>query len=40
MDNLPKYQYGCQNFDVGQVQMGVMKLNLGFQNNKIPGVDR
>ena len=38
-DNLPKYQHGSQNFDVGQVQKGVLKLNLGFQNNKISGLD-
>ena len=35
-DNLPKYQCGSQNSDFGQVQMGVLKLNLGFQNNKSP----
>ena len=29
-DNLPKYQHGAQ------VQMGVLKLNLGFQNNMSP----
>jgi len=39
MDNLQKYQYGSQNFDVGQVQMDVLKLNLGFQNNMILGQD-
>jgi len=36
MDNFLKCQYGSQNFNVGQVQMGVLKLNLGFQNNIIP----
>ena len=30
IDNLPKCQYGSQNFDDGQVQMGVLKLNLSF----------
>ena len=39
-DNLPKYQHDSQNFDVGQVQMGVLKLNLSFQNNMIPDLDR
>ena len=40
-DNLPKCQYGSQNLEFGQVQMGVLKLNLGFQNNMIPGqIDR
>ena len=38
MDNLPKCQYGSQNSDFGQVQMGVLKLNLGFQNNMILGL--
>jgi len=36
-DNLPTYQCGSQVFDVGQIQMGVLKLNLNFQNNKSPG---
>jgi len=40
MDNLPKCQYDSQNYDVGQIQMGVMKLNLGFKNNMIHGLDR
>ena len=31
MDNLPKYQ----KLDVGQVQVGMMKLKLDFQNGKI-----
>ena len=35
--NLPTCQCGSQEFDVGQLQMGVPKLNLGFQNNKSPG---
>ena len=40
MDNLPKYQFGFQNFDFGQVQMSMLKLNLDFYNNMIPGLDR
>ena len=31
---------GYQNFDFGQGQMGVIKLNIGFQNNMILGSDR
>ena len=31
MDNLPKYQ----ELDVSQVQVGMMKLKLDFQNGKI-----
>jgi len=38
MDNLPKYV--SQNFDVGQVQMGMLKLSIGFQNDMILGLDR
>ena len=38
-DNLPKYKHGSQNFIIGQVQMGVLKLNLGFQNNMITGLE-
>jgi len=33
MDNLPECQCGSQNSDFGQVQMSVLKLYLGFQNN-------
>ena len=40
MDNLPKCQYGSRNFDVCQVQKGVLKLILGFQNNIVPGLNR
>ena len=29
-NNLSKCPCGSQNFDIGQVQMGVMKLNLDF----------
>jgi len=36
-DNLSTCQCGFQEFDVGQLQMGVLKLNLGFKNNKYPG---
>ena len=39
-DNLPTCQCGSQEFDVGQLQMDVLKLNLSFQNNMIPGLDR
>jgi len=39
MDNLSKYQYSYQNFGVSQVQMDALKLNFGFQNNMIPGLD-
>ena len=38
--NLPKYQGGSQNFNFGQVQMDVLKLNRGFQNNMILGSNR
>ena len=38
-DNLSKCQCGSQNLKFGQVQMGMMKLNLGFQNTMIPGSD-
>ena len=38
-DNLPKCQYSPQNFNFGQVQIGVLKLNIGFQNTIIPGLD-
>ena len=31
MDNLPQ----CQGFDFGQVQVGMMKFNLDFQNDMI-----
>ena len=34
-DNLPKCQCGFQNLEFGQVQMGVLKWNLVFQNNMI-----
>jgi len=37
---LPNCQYGSQNFNVGQVQISVLKLNLGFQNIMIPGLDQ
>ena len=40
MDNLPECQCSSQNSDFCQVQMGVLKLNLGFQNSMIPGQDR
>ena len=36
-DNLPKCQWDFQHLKFGQVQMGVLKLNLGFQNDKSPG---
>jgi len=39
-DNLTKCQCGSQNFNFGQVQIGVMKLNLGFQNIMILGSGR
>ena len=39
-DNLSNCQYGSQNFDFSQVQMGMMKLDLGFQNNMILGPDK
>jgi len=39
-DNLPKCQCDSQKFYVGQVQMGVVKLNLGLQNNLSPGSNR
>ena len=34
-NNLPKCQCGFQNLEFGQVQMGVLKWNLVFQNNMI-----
>ena len=34
-DNLPKCQCGFQNLEFGQVQIGVLKWNLIFQNNMI-----
>ena len=34
-DNLPKCQCGFQNLEFRQVQMGVLKWNLVFQNNMI-----
>ena len=36
-DNLPKCQW---NLKFGQVQRGVLKLNLDFQNDKSPGSDQ
>ena len=36
IDNLSKYQCDPQKFDVSQVQLNVLKLNLGFQNNMSP----
>ena len=36
-DNLPNCQWDFQNLKFGQVQLGMLKLNLGFQNNKSPG---
>ena len=39
-DNLLKCQCGSQNFDFGQVQIGMMKLKLSFQNNMILDLDR
>ena len=36
-DNLLTCQCDSQEFNVGQLQIGVLKLNLGFQNNKILG---
>ena len=39
-NNLPKYQCDPQNLEFGQVQMCMMKLNLGFQNNMILGSNR
>ena len=38
-DSLPKYQCGFQILDFSQVQMSMQKLNLGFQNNMILGLD-
>jgi len=35
-DNLPKCQWDFQHLRFGQVQMGGLKLNLGFKNNKSP----
>jgi len=35
--NLPKCQCCSQKFDAGQVQLDVLKLNLGFQNNMSSG---
>ena len=35
--NLPICQWDFQNYEFGQVQMGMLKLNLGFQNNMILG---
>ena len=34
-DNLPKYQCGSQNLNFRKVQIGMLKLNLVFQNNMI-----
>ena len=39
-DNLPKSQYDFQTLDFGQVSMGLLKLNLGFQNSMILGSNR
>ena len=36
-NNLPKCQRDFQNFDSGQAQIDVPKLNLNFQNNMILG---
>jgi len=33
--NLPNYQCDSQKFDIFQVQMGMMKMNLDFQNDMI-----
>jgi len=38
-DNLPKYQCDFLNLEFGQVQMGILKLDLGFDNNMIPRLD-
>ena len=37
IDNLPKCQWDFQKSEFSQVQMGVLKLNLSFQNNMILG---
>ena len=39
-DNLPKCQWDFQKSEFGQVQMGVLKLNLGSQNNNSPRSDQ
>ena len=36
-NNLPTCQCDSQEFDVSQLQIGVLKSNLGFQNNRSPG---
>ena len=39
-DNFPKCQYGSENANFGQVQMGVIKLNLGFQNMILESINK